>query len=64
MHAGHTCAQALVRTTPASVKMACLARAVNDASAKDVAMVMRELYPCGPADLEKGCVGTVLDFIA
>jgi hypothetical protein len=36
---------------------------VNEASARDVATLMRDVYPCGPIDLEKGCAGTLRDFL-
>jgi hypothetical protein len=38
-------------------------RVVNAASARDVAMLVRDVYPCGPMDLERGCAGTQRDFV-
>ena len=36
---------------------------MNEASARDVATLMRDVYPCGPIDLEKGCAGALRDFL-
>ena len=38
-------------------------RVVNVASARDVAILVRDIYLCGPMDLERGCAGTLRDFV-